>query len=112
MVEWFGFKLHLIVDVKHEVVLAYKITDTKAGDGETLPIVLKQAEANLPAGRIETLAYDKAADSDDVHEHLCDKGITPLIQMRSLWQIERSGCFRATTAPRTSCTTKPERSML
>ena len=88
VVEWFGFKLHLIVDVKHEVVLAYEITDTKAGDGETLPDVLKQAEANLPAGRIETLAYDKAADSDDVHDHLSDKRITPLIQMRSLWQIE------------------------
>jgi Transposase DDE domain/Transposase domain (DUF772) len=88
VVEWFGFKLHLIVDVKHEVVLGYEITDTKAGDGETLPIVLKQAEANLPAGRIETLAYDKAADSDNVHDHLSGKGITPLIQMRSLWQTE------------------------
>ena len=64
VVEWFGFKLHLIVDVKHEVVLAYEITDTKAGDGETLPVVLEQAEANLPADRIKTLAYDKAADSD------------------------------------------------
>ena len=70
VVEWFGFKLHLIVDVKHEVVLSYEITDTKAGDGETLPVVLEQAEANLPADRIETLAYDKAADSDDVHELL------------------------------------------
>ncbi len=37
VVEWFGFKLHLLVDVKNEVVLAYEITDTKAGDGETLP---------------------------------------------------------------------------
>jgi hypothetical protein len=45
VVEWFGFKLHLIVDVKHEVVLAYEITDTKAGDGETLPVVLEQAAA-------------------------------------------------------------------
>ena len=83
VVEWFGFKLHLIVDVKHEVVLSYEITDTKAGDGETLPVVLEQAEANLPADRIETLAYDKAADSDDVHELLSGKGITPLIQMRA-----------------------------
>jgi hypothetical protein len=88
VVEWFGFKLHLIVDVKHEVVLAYKITDTKAGDGETLPAVLEQAEANLPANRIETLAYDKAADNDAVHELLSGKGITPIIQMRSLWQTE------------------------
>lgn len=88
VVEWFGFKLHLLVDVKHEVVLSYEITDTKAGDGETLPVILEQAEANLAADRIETLAYDKAADSDDVHRTLSGKGITPLIQMRGLWQTE------------------------
>src|SRR5262249_41535779 len=29
VVEWFGFKLHWLVDVKHEVVLSYEITDTK-----------------------------------------------------------------------------------
>src|SRR5271165_6220610 len=81
VVEWFGFKLHLLVDVKHEVVLAYEITDTKAGDGETLPVVLKQGKANLPPNRIKTLAYDKAADSDDVHEVLSGNGITPLIEM-------------------------------
>jgi hypothetical protein len=88
VVEWFGFKLHLLVDVKNEVVLAYEITDTKAGDGATLPLLLKQAEANLPTNRIETLAYDKAADSEDVHQLLSDKGIKPLIQMRSLWEID------------------------
>lgn len=88
VVEWFGFKLHLLVDVKHEVVLSYEITDTRAGDGETLPTILDQAEANLPASRIETLAYDKAADSDEVHRTLSGKGITPLIQMRALWKTE------------------------
>jgi hypothetical protein len=88
VVEWFGFKLHLLVDVKHEVVLAYVITDTKAGDGETLPVLLDQAMANLPEDRIETLAYDKAADSEEVHKRLSADGITPLIQMRGLWQTD------------------------
>jgi Transposase DDE domain/Transposase domain (DUF772) len=88
VIEWFGFKLHLLVDVKNEVVLAYEITDTKAGDGETLPAVLAQAEANLPARRIETLAYDKAADSDEVHRALSRRGIKPLIQIRALWQTD------------------------
>jgi hypothetical protein len=88
VVEWFGFKLHLLVDVKHEVVLSYEITNTKAGDGETLPALLNQAKANLPKDRIKTLAYDKAADGEDVHKLLSDEGITPLIQMRSLWQTE------------------------
>jgi Transposase DDE domain/Transposase domain (DUF772) len=88
VVEWFGFKLHLLVDVQHEVVLAYEVTDTKAGDGETLPVVFAQAKANLPAGRIKTVAYDKAADSDEVHKLLSGEGITPLIQMRDLWKTE------------------------
>ena len=88
VVEWFGFKLHLLVDVKHEVVLAYVITDTKAGDGETLPALLDQARENLPQGRIKTLAYDKAADSEAVHQRLASEGITPLVQMRNLWQTD------------------------
>jgi hypothetical protein len=88
VVEWFGFKLHLIVDIKNEVVLSYEITDTKASDGETLPTVLGQARANLPPGRIQTLAYDKAADSEDVHRELNRAGITPVIQMRGLWKTE------------------------
>jgi Transposase DDE domain/Transposase domain (DUF772) len=88
VIEWFGFKLHLLVDVKHEVILSYEITDTKAGDGETLPVLLHQAQANLPENRIKTLAYDKAADSEGVHKRLSREGITPLIQMRGLWQEE------------------------
>jgi hypothetical protein len=88
VVEWFGFKLHLLVDVKHEVALSYEITDTKAGDGETLPTILQQAQENLPADRIETLAYDKAADTNDIHEALAATHITPVIQNRALWDGE------------------------
>jgi len=88
VVEWFGFKLHLLVDVKHEVALSYEITDTKAGDAETLPTVLAQAQQHLPEGRIETLAYDKAADTNDVHELLSQEGIKPVIHNRKLWKEE------------------------
>jgi Transposase DDE domain/Transposase domain (DUF772) len=86
--EWFGYKLHLAVSVKHEVALSYEITDTKAGDGETLPTLLAQAQANLPKGRIKTLAYDKAADTNDVHKLLSNARIKPLIQNRALWKSE------------------------
>lgn len=88
VVEWFGFKLHLLVDVKHEVALCYEITDTKTGDAETLPVILKQAADNLPEERIETLAYDKAADTNEVHQLLDAAGIQPVIQNRSLWESE------------------------
>ena len=88
VVEWFGFKLHLLADVKNEVALAYRITDTKTGDGETLPLILADAQANLPEHRIQTLAYDKAADTNDVHRLLSKAGIKPVIQNRSLWKEE------------------------
>jgi hypothetical protein len=88
VVEWFGYKLHLLVDVKHEVSLAYHITDTKAGDNERVPALVAQAKANLPEGRMETLAYDKAADDEKVHECLRGHRIKPVIQNRALWREE------------------------
>jgi len=83
VVEWFGYKLHLLVDVRHEVSLAYRITDTKAGDNELIPDLVRQAKHNLPPDRLETLAYDKAADDGAVHEFLHDEGIKPIIQNRT-----------------------------
>jgi hypothetical protein len=83
VVEWFGYKLHLLVDVNHEVALAYHITDTKAGDNERIADLVSQARNNLPADRIKTLAYDKAADDGAVHEFLHEEGIAPLIQNRN-----------------------------
>jgi hypothetical protein len=88
VVEWFGFKLHLLVDTRHEVAVAYEITSATAGDGETLPTLVRQAQAVLPERRIRTLAYDKAADSNEVHELLDEAHIQPLIQVRSLWTSE------------------------
>jgi hypothetical protein len=92
--EWFGYKLHLLVDVKHEVALAYHISDTKLGDNEGVGALVEQAEANLGAGRIATLAYDKAADDVKVHELLHDHGIKPLIQVRELWKEEKEKVLR------------------
>ena len=80
VVEWFGYKLHLLVDVRHEVALSYQVTDTKAGDNELIESLVEQAEGNLPANRIETLAYDKAGDDGKVHEMLHEHDIKPVIQ--------------------------------
>ncbi|OPZ31769.1 MAG: Transposase DDE domain protein [Lentisphaerae bacterium ADurb.BinA184] len=85
VVEWFGYKLHLVVDARHEVALAYRVTDTKAGDGETLPGLLDAALGRLPEGRMKTLAYDLAADSQPFHAALHARGVRPVVQMRDLW---------------------------
>jgi hypothetical protein len=56
IVEWFGYKLHLLVDVKHEVVLAYEVTTANSADCKSLPNLVQQGQANLPNERVETLA--------------------------------------------------------
>ena len=86
IVEWFGYKLHLLVDAKHEVVLAYQVTTANAADCKSLPDLVKQGQANLPEGRIETLAYDKAADDNESHRLLHKAKIRPVIQNRHLWK--------------------------
>ena len=88
VVEWFGYKFHLVVDVRHEVALSYEISSTKTGDNEVLPELVKQTREKLPADRMETLAYDKAADTVEVHAFLSEAKIAPIIQNRSLWGEE------------------------
>jgi hypothetical protein len=84
--EWFGYKFHLMVDTKHEVALGYRLTGATASDALQIPQVLQDVLAILPAGRIKTLAYDKAADDLKTHELLHTKKIKPLIQNRCLWK--------------------------
>ena len=86
IVEWFGYKLHLLVDAKHEMVLAYQVTTAHAADCKSLPDLIEQGQANLPDDRIETLAYDKAADDHESHRVLNKVGIRPVIQNRRLWK--------------------------
>jgi hypothetical protein len=102
VVEWFGYKLHLVVDTRHELAVAYRSTSANVGDNEMIEPLVTEAQENLCPqrrqlaaegaeelpGRIQTLAYDKAADSQEVHEFLHREGISPVVQMRSLWKDE------------------------
>ena len=92
--EWFGYKLHLLVDARHEVALAYHVSDTTLGDNEGIEALVEQAEANLGQGRVETLAYDKAADDIKVHQLLHEHHIKPVIQARALWKDEKERPLR------------------
>ena len=88
VVEWFGYKLHLLVDVRHEIALAYRITAPAIGDNEMIGPLLEDVRGLWPERRIESLAYDKAADDEKVHQLLHAAGIKPLIENRALWKTE------------------------
>jgi len=87
--EWFGYKFHLLVDIKHEVIVAWHITSAAgegSGDSSVIPLLLEEARQVLPEGRIKTLAYDKAADDHKTHDLLAEQKIKPLIQIRQMWK--------------------------
>ena len=88
VVEWVGYKLHLIVDVQHEVALAYAVTAANVGDNAVVPALVAEAQGNVPAGRMKSLAYDKAADDEKVHVTLAQASIAPVVEIRSLWKGE------------------------
>jgi hypothetical protein len=89
VVEWFGYKLHLLVDKRHEVALAYEVTPPSVSDAEMIPALLEGAARVLGKGRLKSLAYDKAADDEKTHETLRRRGIRPVIENRSLWKGEK-----------------------
>ena len=45
---WFGYKFHWLVDVRHEVVIAWHMTPATASDARTLPALLTKAQRVLP----------------------------------------------------------------
>jgi hypothetical protein len=88
VIEWYGYKFHVLVDKRHEVVVSWMMTGPQEADNEVLPQLLTAAQGVLPKGRIKTLAYDKACDDGAVHELLQEQGIAAIIENRSLWQHE------------------------
>ncbi len=88
VIEWFGYKLHLLVDKRHEVALAYEVTAPSVSDAEMIPCLLDGAARMLPKGRIQTMAYDKAADDEKTHAGCRERGIKPVIENRALWKEE------------------------
>jgi hypothetical protein len=88
VLEWFGYKVHLLCDTQHEVALAYEVTPASTADNTRIMPLVEQAKAVLPPDRLETLAYDKAADDGQVHADLRKAGVRPVIQQRTMWKDE------------------------
>lgn len=86
---WFGYKLHLLVDITYELPVGYRVTKASSADiGEMLPLVEEAMGRHFGDG-IETLAGDKAYDSGPHNEVLYDRyGIKPVIDIKNHWGRE------------------------
>lgn len=63
VLEWFGFKLHLLVDAAHEVPLTFQVTGADESDTKHLVPLLSRLRERHPLMRTETVSADKGYDS-------------------------------------------------
>ena len=88
---WFGYKLHLIVDADYELPVAYEVTKASAPDCPQLLPMVEQLDQAHPCLLDDAPFFsgDKGYDSKDNNRALWDTyGIKPIIDIRNTWQEE------------------------
>ena len=76
---WFGYKEHLAVDTRAELVLAYKTTTAKGSDSLNLKPLLEKVDGLLPQRRLEAVMADAQYDSQDNYGAAWARGGLPVI---------------------------------
>lgn len=84
---WFGYRLHLIVDARYELPIAYKVT--KASNSEKIEMLKIWKDLNCKRPRVvrrakEFLA-DKGYDYTDLIKWLEKYEISPIIDIKNHW---------------------------
>ncbi len=76
-------KVHLAVDVKTKEIVAIEVTDERVSDGSKFNSIIDKAEENLSGRKIKEALGDGAYDRREIFDHLQQKGIQPVIKIRS-----------------------------
>lgn len=91
--EWFGFKLHLMVDADHQMPAGFELSKGLEADTVHLEPLVKQFKEKHPslAERTEEITADKAYDSkDNIVAARNEMGAQLLCPTRKLWR-EKDG---------------------
>ncbi len=86
---WFGYKVHLVVDVSYEIPLGYEVTRASVSDTKRLLPMMEELERRHPwaVEVAQDLVADKGYDSLQNNRELYDRwGIKPIIDIRRDWK--------------------------
>jgi len=78
---WFGYKLHLAVDTRHELPLAFTVTTAKAADTKELLPLLGQQRVRLPQAHPQVVLADAGYDSAANCQGIVARGAVPVIPL-------------------------------
>lgn len=76
---WFGYKLHLLVDVTYEIPLAASVTTAKEGDTTQFRPLLEKRDILLPETPLKMVTADGAYDSTENIRAVTQRGGVPII---------------------------------
>jgi hypothetical protein len=86
---WFGFRLHLIVDAKYELPVAFKVTKASSAEGPVIHELFDELEEKR-TDILDTCEYglgDRGYDDGKLIKRLWDEyNIKPVIDIRNMWR--------------------------
>lgn len=87
----FGFKIHLLVDAKYELPIAFIVTDAAASDIESGKRLLESLENDRPEilDRCEFFMADRGYDDTALILWLKERGIKSVIDKRDMWRTDK-----------------------
>jgi hypothetical protein len=91
--QWFGYKLHLMVDAVYEMPLAFEVAQASSADVTHLMPLLEQLDEKHSelVSSVDELSADKGYDSNKNNVEPFDEyGIKPVIDKRKLWKENHS----------------------
>jgi len=81
----FGFKAHMICDVRTELPIAYSVTQANRDEKKEMVALLSGfTDGQKIAGR--TLALDRGYDSMEMIKKIKGAGISPVVDIRNCWK--------------------------
>lgn len=89
IVQWFGYKLHLVVDATYELPVTFKVTKASASDITEGHKLLEQMEEKQPEllETAETMAADRGYDDTKfLVKFWDDHKIKPVVDIRNMWK--------------------------
>lgn len=85
---WFGYRLHLIVDVKYELPVAYKVTQASNSEKTEMLKIWKDLNSERPevVKKAKEFLADKGYDYSKLIEWLEKYEIIPIIDIQNHWE--------------------------
>lgn len=85
---WFGYRLHLIVDVKYELPVAYKVTQASNSEKIEMLKIWKDLNSDRPmvVKRAKEFLADKGYDYTNLITWLEKYEINPIIDIKNQWK--------------------------